>query len=280
MFFFYDIAYINYIISGKLEKVFELNEKYKPKMIWGHPTVLTILADYIIEKKHNPLEIPLIGTYGEKIHDHNRMILNKAFNTRFFEYYGNRENAIAAWGDSNGEFYEVSEYCHLEPQSDPENSQKDRNVPIISTSLHNYAVPMIRYDTGDIITWLGYKSGSSSYPALELAGGRGKDLLLSSGGLMAPYIPPELDSLKHSKIKQYQLEQVEMDKLVLRIVPLESYDKATDESFLVKAFEKALLGRFKITVEYVEEILFTEGGKYRIAVSPLAKEYLKERYTT
>ena len=139
---------------------------------------------------------------------------------------------------------------------------------------------MIRYDTQDIITWLGYESSSSSYPALELEGGRGKDLLLSAEGLMAPYIPPELDSLKHNKIKQYQLEQVEIDRLILRIVPLETYDRSVDESFLVRAFEKALLGRFKITVEYAEGIPFTKGGKYRIAVSPLAIEYLKEKYTT
>ena len=39
------VANIHYIISGKSEKVVELIDRYRPKMIWGHPTVLAILAD-------------------------------------------------------------------------------------------------------------------------------------------------------------------------------------------------------------------------------------------
>jgi len=38
---------------------------------------------------------------------------------------------------------------------------------LITTCLHNYAVPLIRYDPGDIVKWCGYQDSDSPYPWLN-----------------------------------------------------------------------------------------------------------------
>lgn len=115
-----------YIIAGDCDKIYNELKKYKPRMLWAHPNTLCVFCDYILENGLQPLEIPLIGVYGEKIYDYMLNMINKAVPGEFFEYYGNRENSAAAWRTRDGMFHEVSEYCHLEVDSGGQTGENDR----------------------------------------------------------------------------------------------------------------------------------------------------------
>ena len=262
-----------HIQNGNSGKVLEALRNYKAKMLWGHPNILCALAEWMIENDQYPLKLPVIVTFGEKIYPHVRHLLNKAFDTKFVEYYGNRENSVAAWGDSNGIFREISEYCHVEVDNHKDSDEPDQG-DLITTSLHNFAVPLIRYNSEDICHYLGYQ-GDDTYPSFELVGGRGKDVLLSRKGLVVPYTPHLFEHAKYNKLKKYQIEQQSIDKLLLRIVPLPAYDPQQDEELVLKHFNDVLANQFQIKIEYVDDIPLTENGKYQVAISPLAIQYLK-----
>jgi len=264
------------IVRGRCDKIIPLFRKYKPRMIWAHPNILCVLAEYLLSSGNAPLDIPLITVYAEKIYPHIMRTLKRAFNSKFMEYYGNRENSIAAWGFADGRFFEVSEYCHLEIEKrDSENRGKGAGS-IITTALHNYAMPLIRYDSDDVGKWLGYINNGIPYPALELTGGRGKDLLLSRDGLIVPYWPHYFDNSENIKFKKYQVEQISLDKVILRIVPLPEFIREKDEPALLEIYKKVTAGKFEITIEYVDDIPFTEGGKYPVAISPFAVKHFEE----
>ena len=258
-----------HIIAGRHQEAVEALIEFQPYLIWAHPTPLSILGEYILEHNLGPINVPIIAHYSEVMYPHVRKILEQAFESRFIEYYGNRENTIGAWGHSDGIFYEISEYCHLEIEkaTDPHNSGQG---DIISTSLNNYAVPLIRYHTEDLGIDLGYQDPALPYPAYRLLGGRGKDLLLSSEGLTVPYFLAYIDKKNFNKLRKYQMEQVSLDEVILRVVPDESYDKTADESLLLKYAEESTAHKFRFRVEYVDDIPLTENGKYRSVISQLA----------
>ena len=259
-----------HIFARDLDPLLDLIRKFKPRMIWAHPNVFSVLAEYILDQNLEPINIPVVATYGELIDPHIKAILTRGFPARYIEYYGNRENTVGAWGLSDQTFYEMSEYCHLEVEDGAGEGD------IISTSLHNYAFPMIRYKPEDYIEWLGYTDDNLPYPKFKLIGARGKNLLLSRNGIICPYALYYMERHDFYKLKMFQLEQVSLDEVIARIVPRENFDPATDSEILANLIDRALLGNFKVIVEVVENIPFTEYGKYKPVISTLAMEYIKE----
>jgi phenylacetate-CoA ligase len=260
-------------LKGNLREVLTAIRDFRPQLLSGLPNLLFILADYAISHGIEPIPIPLVTSMGEMNYPHLAAARERIFPGRFFEYYANRENTIGAWGRGDGVFAEVSEYCHLEMQSDDGDGTGD----CLSTSLHNFAFPLIRYNSGDRIRRLGYR-GESRYPQWELIGGRGKDLLVSRDGLIAPHVYGHLRRGGFFKVKRCQLEQIDLDRVLVRIVPWPEYDRREDEATLLRLVSEALLDRFTLQAEYVDDVTYTKRGKYRPVISQLATRYLEENY--
>jgi phenylacetate-CoA ligase len=236
---------------------------------------LGILAEYAISKAIQPINVPLIATYAEKMSPHIRKVLLEAFPGKYIEYFANRENSFASWGNSDGRFYEISEYCHMEVAhlwSD------GLTGDLITTSLHNYAVPLIRYDPGDIVRWCGYQNDNVPYPMVELLGGRGKDVLVTRHDLIVPYFLAYIDAKNFDKLKKYQLERISLDEVILRVVPKENYVRQQDEPLLLAYASESFANKFKIRLEYTDDIPLTDGGKYRSVISKLAVEYFDRKH--
>jgi phenylacetate-CoA ligase len=227
-----------------------------------------------MEDKHlPPIECEVVGCYSEQIEPAFMELLKHNFRGRYLDYYGNRENTIAAWGNCDGLFYEVSQYCHFELLSD----QAPNEGQLVTTSLHNYAFPLIRYCPDDYVHMLGYDDPAQPYPQVKLIGGRGKNLLLSRKGLTAPYILTYLQKKNFYKFTKYQIEQKTLDDIIFRMVPTEDYDPAAEEATLLKYLHDGALKMFNITIEYVDDIPLTSAGKYIHVISELAKKYFEEK---
>jgi len=263
-----------HIIAGNSDKVINRLKDFKPRLIWAQPTVLAALSEYIINHGIEPFEVDNIATYGEKSYPHVRKVIKQAFKGDYFEYYGNRENSIGAWGKWDNKFYELSEYCHLEIDKQTAVVEHPSAGELISTSLHNYAFPLIRYNSQDLAIMNGYISENDNYPQVELLGGRGKDLLLSSKGLTVPYLPHLYERKILNLIKKYQLYQKSINEVILKLVPLPDFDRKHDAEVMVEQFTKMLANNFQVSIEYVDDIPVTKSGKYPMAVSPLAIDYL------
>ena len=260
-----------HIIHEQITEIMHELIRFKPKMIWTHPSILGMLAEHAQIENFAPLEIPVVATYAAKAFENVKRIINKSFPTTFKEYYGNRENTISAWGDSDATFYEVSEYCHLEVDTKAEAQSGE----IVSTSLHNYAMPMIRYCPGDIGRNLGFEDEDSPYPKIELIGGRGKNLLMGTEGIISPaYFYMYLEKINFNGLLKYQMVQEELDRVVIKIVPKINYIPETDEPILLEAAKKTISENIHFRIEYVSDIPFTKSGKFRQVISPFVEPHL------
>jgi phenylacetate-CoA ligase len=262
-----------HILAGKKHEVLDAIREFQPRFIWTSPNLLYVLAEYLIDHRLEPVSVPLIEVFGEKLYDYLVPSIRKAFPGEIIDYYANRENSIAAWGNGDGVFTEVSEYCHLEPLAARETDNAKSGSDLITTNLHNYACPLIRYNSEDVVRWIGFRD-DAQLPSLELLGGRGKDLLLTDDGLCTLFPFSIIRMNNFEGIRRCQVEQVTMRELVLRLVTGQGYDRDRYEAKLVRLFEEALLNRFAVRVEYVDEADANSMGKFRPVISRFATEYI------
>lgn len=269
-----------YISTGEFDRILNPLREFKPRLIWGHPNTLFLLAEHILENDLEPVETAMVATFGEKMHPPIRETLKHAFIGEYVEYYGNRENTIAAFSPGNDRFTEVSEYCHLEIEHASASDLMHKRCGagnLITTSLHNYAFPLIRYQSDDLVEYCKITGCQSEAPCFHILGGKSRDLLLTRRGLILPFFLTNLEKRGFNKIRQYQLEQLDLDNVILRIVVSPDFKRESDEKLLLDYTSEALANHFIIKVEYHDNIEFTEAGKFRPVISDLASAFIEKR---
>jgi phenylacetate-CoA ligase len=252
-------------------------QAFRPKMLFCQPSNAVMFAEYCKQCGLPPLSVPIVYTLGEKVYPEYSEIMADFFRGRIVQFYGNRENTASAGDLEDGRMYINSDFCYLEFESDEGRPLLGEPANIISTSLENYAFPLIRYHTEDIGVLHGHPIGAvRNFPVMEIVGGRGKDLLLTRKGLILPQTNPFLKSIKFDRYKRIQLEQKSLDDLVIRIVPTLAFNTDSDRQLLESSFTKYFEGQFKIVVEVVKEIGRTSTGKNRYVISDLAISHLRK----
>ncbi len=261
--------------------VYEQIRDFRPRMIQAQPASAAILASLCRELDLEPLQVPIFLSIGELIYPEYRKLITEFYGGTLYNYYGNRENTAAAGSDHAGNLLIFSDYCYLEfdddSANDPGNDSLASQGNIISTSLDNYAFPLIRYHTEDLGRYFGYQDDSPyPFPAMEVLGGRGKDLILTRNGLKLPYISSVLRRNNLLIYHRVQLEQVSGDEIIVRIVPSQNYNENRDRKLVETAFFEEFKGEFKIAVEVVDKIEATSAGKYRSVISKPAMDALRK----
>lgn len=132
---------------------------------------------------------------------------------------------------------------------------------IVVTDLYNYAMPMIRYDTGDIGSVEYDKDGRLYLKSVE---GRKLDLLFdTSANVVSSYIMYK-NMWKYTEISQYQLIQTGEKDYTFKI---NCHSKFEKEKQLVSEFKEFLGDDANFVVEYVDEIVLLDSGKRRKTVN-------------
>jgi phenylacetate-CoA ligase len=258
-------------------RIYERLKSFRPKLLYCQPANVAILIEYFRQHGLSPFSIPIIYCLGEKLYPEYRALITSFFGDNIIQYYGNRENTVAATQLNDGRMYINSEYCYVEFMSSDGPCADGVPGDIITTSLQNYAFPLIRYHTEDFGASHGYPEGAlRNYETMEIIGGRGKDLLLTRNGLIAPQVVPVIERVCPGKFKRVQLEQCTLDDLVVRVIPNETFDHQHDPARIEAAYRECFHNQFKIEVMLVEQIDRTDSGKYKFVISEPAMNHLRQ----
>ncbi len=132
---------------------------------------------------------------------------------------------------------------------------------VVATTLHNFAMPLIRYDIGDYATAGEPCSCGRGLPVISRILGRVRNMLtLPTGGQVWPYF--SANKLRdHVPIRQFQLMQKTLTRLELRIVP-ERPLTAEDEAKMRAVIIDGVGGGFTISFSYHDAIASGPSGKY------------------
>ena len=204
-----------------------------------------------------------IITMSEGLSKETKEKLKKIFNTSVVSRYSNLENGIMAQQLVSEDRFLVNTASYhieiLDLHSNQEVAQGDLGR-IVITDLYNYAMPMIRYDTGDLGS-LNVEKGSTYLTKIE---GRKLDVLFDTKGhVVSSYIMYK-NMWQYNEIAQYQLIQTGEITYVFKINCETEFQR---EGQLINEFKEFLGSDADFRVEYVKEIPLLDSGKRRKTVN-------------
>ncbi|HET9086997.1 MAG TPA: hypothetical protein VFN53_05715 [Acidobacteriaceae bacterium] len=138
------------VTDEMLERSRLLFEKRHPRVLCGHPSALAAFAAYMAAHgmRHRPQVV--IAT-APALDGDDRIFIESVFGSRLYVHYGAGFGTIGAeCSEHEGvHLHPWGTYLEFEPVGDTPDGPAYR---LIVTDLLNYAQPLIRYDTSDIVT--------------------------------------------------------------------------------------------------------------------------------
>ncbi|MCK5271067.1 MAG: phenylacetate--CoA ligase family protein [Sedimentisphaerales bacterium] len=168
-------------LSSKNAEVYaEAMQHYQVKAIVGISSAIYFLAKVCMDSGIR-VELRSALTTSETITEPMKEVIASAFGCRVFDFYGAAERVCYIHTCEHGFYHIIPEYglTELIPTDNGENNQ----FRIIGTGFWNLGMPLIRYDTGDIVV----KSGKScpcgrEFPVIESVSGRRIDTIKTLSG--------------------------------------------------------------------------------------------------
>lgn len=266
-----DVLHYN---EAAIEKNLKILRKDSSRFgILGYASALDLLAKYLDEAPDSnaPGNVKSIIAISEALNDYTRNTLQRYFDVPVVSRYSNQENGILAQQEPNGlpgflvnTASYVIETLKLDSDDDAQAGELGR---IVVTDLFNYAMPMIRYDTGDV----GALTTDLTQPGklfLATVEGRKLDLLYdTTGNLVSSFIVYK-NMWKYPEIIQYQLIQ-EGERCYRFKVNIPGL--FTREMELVDDFKLYLGADAEVVIEYVSEVPLLASGKRKKIVNHYRK---------
>ncbi|GAA4279191.1 phenylacetate--CoA ligase family protein [Aquimarina mytili] len=243
------------------EFIKKLEESTSRKSFLGYVSAFEKICKYLDRSNAKSVNcnVHSIITISEGLNEYTRSRLQKYFGVTPVSRYSNNENGIIAQEDKSKEHkfminlasYHV-EILSLDQDIIMPNGERGR---IVVTDLHNYAMPLIRYDTGDIGTMEVDKNGIPYLASIE---GRKLDLIYNTNGDLVPsHISYKL--CKYGEYKQFQLVQYGEKEYLIKL----NTNTKVDEEKMLLEYKEYLGQDANITIEYVDEIPLLSSGKRR-----------------
>jgi phenylacetate-CoA ligase len=234
----------------------------------GYPSVIYVLALYL--SKHNQrFPMGAVLTSSETLLPIQRELIEDKFQCKVFDFYGMAERAVFATECDRHEGHHLNADYGITEFLDSDGSPVPAGAigRIVATSIHNHAMPLIRYQTNDCCALKVEPCSCARVFSLmdDVATKEEAIVTLPDGRLMSPSV------LTHpfkpmKNIIESQIVQTDLDRLLVRIVRGDSYCKE-DEISLLGAFGERLGHDVRVEIEYVKHIERTPNGKLKWVVS-------------
>jgi phenylacetate-CoA ligase len=258
------------------ENILSTLRRFQPDVLTGFPGVLSRLAQIIGGEGDLLIRPRFVRINSEVLTSLMRHQITEAFKVPVFDYYSSHEFRVIAWEcKETGELHTCDDSIIVEVIKNGHPVATGERGEVVGTSLHSFAMPFIRYRLGDIVT-KGLETCRCGQPFSTIRAIQGRMIdyfSLPDGRSIHPYeIALILVNNANTWIRQYQLTQERVDRIVLQIVPLTT--PAPKELVQLRESVNAVLGNgVEFDVTLVPEIKTEPTGKFRVSRSLLNSAY-------
>ncbi|OGC91156.1 MAG: hypothetical protein A2W25_10225 [candidate division Zixibacteria bacterium RBG_16_53_22] len=242
--------------------------KFAPVALEGYPSTMHLLAHYLRGQKLKFL-VKAVFTSSEALFPKQREMIEDAFECKVFDFYGMAERVIFATecsehtGHHINMDYGITEFI----KDDSQESSNGGFARIVATGLHNYAMPLIRYQTSDLSEpRKGKCPCGRNFPLMDDVTTRVEDLILTRDGR---YISSQILSHPFKPIKniiESQVIQEDIDRLHIKIVREKQYND-DDTKALLEGLAIRVGPEMKFDIEFVDSVPRTAAGKVKFVIS-------------
>lgn len=251
--------------------IYHLNEKnikdyinalnsYKIKWIHGFPSAIALIAAYMVDTNlelNYKLEYITIGS--ENLLEHQKELIYKAFGVKPQQHYGLAEGVANISENSDGHLIVDEDFSAVEFVE-----MGNEGKHIIGTTLSNFAMPLLRYDTKDIAEIGTVWNDKQNWRSVLSIDGRKEDyIILKNGTKVGRLAHVFADALA---VSEAQIYQKSVGEIVVRIVKNANYTNR-DEQKIINNLKERLGSDIKLSIEYPQRIERTSTGKLRFVIS-------------
>jgi phenylacetate-CoA ligase len=248
--------------DGQLAKVSEL----APVYINTLPSNLLRLGLEAQRSNDHP-SVPFVISVAEYLAPETRHLTERSFGASVIDILSSSEaGVIAIQCPVSGQYHIQSETVLAEIlNADDQPCQPGEEGELVVTPLYNYAIPLIRYRSGDFVMVGQPCSCGRTLPTIARIVGRREHMFAFPDGRQM--LPP-IDRVRVSQLlghDQWQLVQTDRNNVVLRFVGPDLSGK--DSAPLNELVRQAVGAAFTVEMKSETEIPLTSGGKRHHAVN-------------
>ena len=237
---------------------------YRPELIRGYANSLFELCDYALRNERRLHTPKAVVSSAELLTEGMRQVIESAFNTHVFDFYGSRETSALAGECTKGSMHQFAFFNYIEvldQHDQPVCANEEGRVVV--TNLANYAMPLIRYDIGDTVVLAddGCPCGSPLPTVRDVTGRVGDHFVTKNGTLIDPKFVFE----SNDSIRKYQLVQEDYDRIRIQ-VELRSDLTASYKNYIENRI-RLIMGECEILWDIVDDIPESVSGKHLHAKS-------------
>lgn len=249
-----------YLSDGNLEEAYKKILEYDPVWMILQPTMALLLSNIAKEYGEIPVSLRYIEFTGEFLEITVRQQIEHIFQCRTANQYGTKEVNSIAYECPAGTMHLMSDNVYLEMLGDQEEGGE-----LCVTSLHNFAMPFVRFnleDHGRIIRNKLCSCGRCT-DALELDAGRSNDWIQCSDGTrLHSYtlvqIIHQANYETDGQILQYQIIQRDYDCFELTLVLDEIGGFIEIMQYLENRFREKLGANIEFVIHLVDCLIPSE----------------------
>lgn len=246
-------------------------ERQQPEYLLTYPSNLAELARLAIARGVRLPRLREVRTFGELLSTETRELCRQAWSTQVVDVYSSVETGYLALQCPAVEHYHVqAEGVFLEVLD--ENGSlcaPGETGRIVVTPLHNFAMPLLRYDIADFATVGAPCPCGRGLPVLQRIVGRVRNMLVTADGKRYWPTLGTRAVADAAPIRQYQLVQKAFDRIEVRLVAAQRLDAAQEEK--VRALlQSRLPAGLQFTFVYCDAISASAGGKFEDFISEVA----------
>ncbi|MBU0495961.1 MAG: hypothetical protein KKA73_23250 [Chloroflexi bacterium] len=244
--------------------------RWRPRILVAYVSSAVLLARLVQERGIVNVLPHAIQTSAEVLTPDDRRLLEEAFGCPIFDRYGCREVGNIAHECSAHQGLHVLAENNLLELLD----EADQPVPpgqpgrVVVTNLNNHAMPLIRYETGDMAVASAQPcTCGRGLPLLESVVGRVSDLITSpSGRLLHGEFFTHL-FYKTRGVRQFRVIQETRHDLLIELVPGPGFDQATTCNLVEQGIQQHGDPAFRVRFELHEHLAPSASGKYQFTIS-------------
>jgi phenylacetate-CoA ligase len=248
-----------------------------PSLLFGHAHSVFLFAEFVRQRRPQAIRPRGIITTAMILHDWQRRVIEQVFDCKVTNRYGCEEvSLIACECERHSGLHINSDGVYVEFLRDGQPVAPGEPGSVVVTDLTNRAMPIIRYQIGDVaVPSANNCSCGRGLPLLDRVEGREADYVVTADGQLISGISlTENFALQVPGIAQLQVIQEATDYFRFRIVRGPDFGPHSSERLRTLVSERFGFG-VGYDCEYVEQIPQDPSGKYRFCISKVANPFAR-----
>jgi phenylacetate-CoA ligase len=251
--------------DANIQHKIDVLESFQPQAIRGYNQSLKFLAYALKIAGIKDITPRFVFGTAEILDQPARSLINEVFGVEMVDIYGSIEAGCIAWECPHHCGYHLNvDTLFLEYIRDGKSANSGEPGRIVVTPLDSYAMPLIRYDLGDIGLPMETQCDCGrGLPLMRIIQGRADDFITLSDGTIIPPIGTFDKAFElNGKVLEYSVVQESLDLIAVKLVycegePLDIVEKVKDR------LEELIRHLARVKIEIVDHIDTTPGGKLR-----------------